>query len=184
MKGKTNVKKWKTFERSTETYQSGTKQVPVYGTRPTYGTRQVPVYTNVTGICSITDTGCVNRLNVPITFYGVWASYATQYNGSGSKQIGTVTVPAGGSWGHDFVSYASGGYSSCNWGFDYAMVGNKRYNRTSPISNVGTVQTGTTTETYQTGTEQYIDHYDTVPVYSTREIVTETWHPWWVKKSA
>lgn len=133
------------------------------------GTRSVPVYTNVTGYVSKFDSGCNNYMNVPVTFYGVSASYQSQYQGSGSHNYGTITVAPGGSWTHMYSSYSSGGMSTCNWGYSYAMVGNRRFERNQGITNVGQVQTGTRTEQYEVSR---------TPVYRT------DWNTRWHKLSA
>lgn len=111
-------------------------------------TRTVPVYTNVTGHVNKADSGCTNYMNVPVTFYGVSASYQSQYQGSGYHNYGTVTVAPGGSWTHMYSGYVYGSMSSANWHYSYAMVGNRRFENNQPITNVGTVQTGSRTETY------------------------------------
>jgi hypothetical protein len=111
-------------------------------------TRTVPVYTNVTGYVGISDRGCANCMNVPVTFYGVTARYDSYAQGSGYHNYGTVTVAPGGSWAHMYSRYASGSWSSANWHYSYAMVGNRRFGYNQVIANVGTVQTGSRTETY------------------------------------
>lgn len=112
------------------------------------GTRTVPVYTTVTGSVWIGSSGCTNRMNVPVTFYGVWANYASYASGSGYHNYGTVTVAPHTEWKHMYSQYGSGGMSTCNWGYSYAMVGNRRFENNQDISNVGQIQTGSRTETY------------------------------------
>ena len=113
-------------------------------------TRTVPVYTNVTGSVRKGNSGCTNYMNVPVTFYEVSASYSSYAQGSGYHNHGTVTVAPGASWSHIYSSYVSvsGNMSSANWFYSYAMVGNRRFEYSQGITNVGQVQTGTRTETY------------------------------------
>ena len=114
-------------------------------------TRTVPVYTNVTGRVGLGSSGCTNYMNVPVTFYGVSASYVSYAQGSGYHNYGTITVAPGASWSHMYARYASGSMSTmanCNWSYSYAMVGNRRFEPNQSITNVGQVQTGTRTETY------------------------------------
>lgn len=105
-------------------------------------TRTVPVYTNVTGSVGKSKSGCTNYMNVPVTFYEVRARCNSHYS-SGYHNYGTVTVAPGASWNHIYSSM-----SSVNWSYSYAMVGNRRFEYSQDITNVGQVQTGTRTETY------------------------------------
>lgn len=132
-----------------ETYQSGTKQVPVYGTK-TAG-----VWCGGGGL---SNTG--NATVFIVKGYGSWSS---QYQGSGSVEFNNVTVQPGQVYsppGHHDMTYNTLGTSS--------VCASDWYSPEDPAKRHYSGNT-------QITIPNAIIRYDTEPVYSERTIWVKKW---------